>query len=151
MYDHTFYKLANHQTRHQTTQKVGCQPGDCIWLLQCSPGVCVGIYGLTYSLYHPRGNWIICQQPSKQSRSADGSPTSVQHWTDIGLTSADLDCLLGDCCLRFLIHLFVSFDYYNRHDSVLGMNTNFLSARPGTWTGRQCRRSDLKSDILLVV
>ena len=29
---------------------VGCQPGDCIWSLQCSSGVCVGTYGLTYSL-----------------------------------------------------------------------------------------------------
>ena len=29
MYDHTFYKLVNHQIiRHQATHKVGCQPGD---------------------------------------------------------------------------------------------------------------------------
>ena len=28
MYDHTFYKLANQQTRHQATHKMGCQPGD---------------------------------------------------------------------------------------------------------------------------
>ena len=55
MYDHTFSKLANHQIRHQATNKVGCQPGDCIWPLQSSSGVCVGMYGLIYSLYHPQG------------------------------------------------------------------------------------------------
>ena len=33
MYDHAFSKLANHQIRHKATQKVGCQPGDCIWSL----------------------------------------------------------------------------------------------------------------------
>ena len=37
MYDHIFPKLANHQIQHQATHKVGCQPG-----------VCVGMYGLTY-------------------------------------------------------------------------------------------------------
>ena len=31
MYDHTFSKLANNQIRHYSTQKMGCQPGDCIW------------------------------------------------------------------------------------------------------------------------
>ena len=30
MYDHTFLNLQNHQLRHQTTHKVGCQPGDFI-------------------------------------------------------------------------------------------------------------------------
>ena len=54
MYGHTFLKLANHQIRHQATHKVGCQTGDCIWSLYSSSGVCVGIYGLTYSLYRPR-------------------------------------------------------------------------------------------------
>ena len=39
--------------------KVGCQPGDCIWSLQFSSGVCVGIYGITYSLYHPQGSLFI--------------------------------------------------------------------------------------------
>ena len=53
MYDHVFSKLANHQIRHQATHKVGCQPGDCIWSLQSSTGVCVGMYGLTCLLYHP--------------------------------------------------------------------------------------------------
>ena len=56
MYDHTFAKLANHQIRHQATRdKVGCQPVDCIWSLQSSSRFCVGVYGLTYSLYHPWG------------------------------------------------------------------------------------------------
>ena len=47
--------LTNHQIRHQAAHKVDCQPGDCIWSLQSSSWICVGIYGLTYSLYHPRG------------------------------------------------------------------------------------------------
>ena len=55
MCDHTFSKLANHQIRHLATHKVGCQPGDCIWSLQSSSGVCVGMHGLTYSLYLPEG------------------------------------------------------------------------------------------------
>ena len=63
MYDHTFSKLANHQIRHQATLEVGCQPGDCIWSLQFSSGVCMGMYGLTYPLYHPPGvlkEWACC-------------------------------------------------------------------------------------------
>ena len=55
MYDHTFSRLANHQVRHQATHKVGCHPGDCIWSLKSFSGVCVGMYGLTCSVYHPRG------------------------------------------------------------------------------------------------
>ena len=54
MYDHTFSKFTNHQIRHEATHKVGCQPGDCIWSLESSSGVCVGKYGLTHSLYHPQ-------------------------------------------------------------------------------------------------
>ena len=45
-----FSKLANRHLRHQAIQKIGCQPGDCIWLHR----VCVGMYGLTHSLYHPQ-------------------------------------------------------------------------------------------------
>ena len=56
MCDHTFSELANYQLRHLATHKVGCQSGDCIWSLRFSSGVCVGTYGLTYSLYHPRGH-----------------------------------------------------------------------------------------------
>ena len=52
-----FSKVANHQIRHQATHKVGCPPVDCIWSVQSSTGVCVGMYGLTYSLYHPQG-WM---------------------------------------------------------------------------------------------
>ena len=33
--------------------------------------------------------------PSKQSTSADVSLASVQRWTDVRLTSGDVDCLLG--------------------------------------------------------
>ena len=53
MDDHIFSKLADHQNIHQTTFKVGCRPGDCIKSLWFSSGVYVGMYGLTYSLYHP--------------------------------------------------------------------------------------------------
>ena len=59
MHDHTSSKLANHQIRHQATHKVGCRPGDCIWSLQSSSGVCTGMKELTYSLYHPRGEQVI--------------------------------------------------------------------------------------------
>ena len=45
-----FFKLANSQSRRQATHKMGWQPGVCIWSLQYSSGVWVGIYGLTYSL-----------------------------------------------------------------------------------------------------
>ena len=41
----------------QVTHKVACQPGDCVWSLYCSSGVCVGMYGLAYSLYHPEGTF----------------------------------------------------------------------------------------------
>ena len=60
MYDHTFSKLANHQIRHQATHKVGCQPGACIWSFQYSSGVCVGMYGLTYSRITPEETVYLC-------------------------------------------------------------------------------------------
>ena len=31
-----------------------CRHGECRWPLKSSSGVCVGVYGLTYSLYQPR-------------------------------------------------------------------------------------------------
>ena len=35
---------------------MGCQPGDFAYdHFNLPPGLCVGIYGLTYSLYHPEG------------------------------------------------------------------------------------------------
>ena len=49
-HDHTFPKFINHQIRLQATHKVSCQPGDCIWSLYSSSGVCVDTYGLTYPL-----------------------------------------------------------------------------------------------------
>ena len=45
-YSHTY------QSRHQNGLSAWWLH---IWPLQSSPGVCVGMYGLTYSLYHPRG------------------------------------------------------------------------------------------------
>ena len=50
-----FFKTCKCQIRHQATHKMGCQPGVCIWSLQYSSGVWVGIYGLTYSLMTPEG------------------------------------------------------------------------------------------------
>ena len=55
MYDHTFFLTCNCQIRYQATHKMGCQPGVCIWSLQYSSEVWVGIYGLTYSLMTPEG------------------------------------------------------------------------------------------------
>ena len=34
----------------KTGQFLNARPGDYIWSLQTSSGVCVGMYGLTYSL-----------------------------------------------------------------------------------------------------
>ena len=44
---HVLSQLAvtNHQSRRQDTSKMGCLLGDCIWPLQSSSGVCVGMYG----------------------------------------------------------------------------------------------------------
>ena len=72
MYDHTFSRLANHQIRIQAVNKVGCQPGDCIWSLQSSSGVCVGMYGLTYfitfeGLSDQNWSWIQQNFSKKQS------------------------------------------------------------------------------------
>ena len=61
MYDDTFSRLANHQIRHQAANKVGCQPGEFVW---SSAGVCVGVYGLTYSLYHPNGQGMDGEGPA---------------------------------------------------------------------------------------
>ena len=55
---------------------MGCQPGDCIWSLHSSSGVCVGMYGLTYSLYHPQGdisNWTV----RKGARCSTASSTAM--------------------------------------------------------------------------
>ena len=51
--------------------KVGCQPGDCVWSFYSSSEVCVGMYGLTYSLYHPprvgkKGESVIKQGSGKK-------------------------------------------------------------------------------------
>ena len=51
MYDHTLSKLAIYQIRHHIIDKVGCQPGDCIWsewvnLLTLSPIVARGESGV---------------------------------------------------------------------------------------------------------
>ena len=48
MRDHIFSEFATHQIRHQATHEMGCQPGDCIWSLQYSFGVCVRMYELTH-------------------------------------------------------------------------------------------------------
>ena len=52
MYDHTLsYMLVdlNHQIRNQAARNVGCQPGDCRWLLNLLQGftheyLCMGSY-----------------------------------------------------------------------------------------------------------
>ena len=59
---HTFSKVANHQTRHQATHKVGCQPGDCIMVtLIFLRGLCGYVWANIpgHSLYHPRGVTLV--------------------------------------------------------------------------------------------
>ena len=49
----SFDKFTNQHIRHQATQSwLSVWWWVCIWSLQSSSGVCVGMYGLTYSLYH---------------------------------------------------------------------------------------------------
>ena len=57
MYDHTFSKLANHQSRHQATHKVGCQPGDCIIMATSIflKGLCRYVW-VNMLIYHSRGD-----------------------------------------------------------------------------------------------
>ena len=68
VWPYIFPNLANHQIKHQATQwhRVGRQHGDCIWLLQSSSGVSVGIYLVTYSLYHPWGGKKKCLTNSQK-------------------------------------------------------------------------------------
>ena len=102
MYDHKFSTLANHETKHQATHKVGCQPGDCTWSLQSSSGVCVGMYGLTYSLYHPRAdthqevgqhtdvNFTVCMAQSNMSHEINQRIKSMWHLKTGGLLTQEL-------------------------------------------------------------
>ena len=69
---------------------VGCQPGDCIWSVQFSSGVYVGIYGLTYSLYHPRGaKRIHTDSPNHTITLENTKILSVEHkWFERGVKEA---------------------------------------------------------------
>ena len=58
MYDIILFQVANHEIRHKATYELACQSGDCEWPLQSSCDVCVDMYGLTYSIYHPRRCWF---------------------------------------------------------------------------------------------
>ena len=94
MYDQTFSKLANHQIRHQAAHKVGCQSGDCIWLIYSSLGLCVSLefaYG-QFNLPHgfvfckdlslTRTNWrdySVFRKLSPQSYRYSISGVSLQH------------------------------------------------------------------------
>ena len=46
-----FSMFANHQTGHQATRKVDCQPGDCRWPVNITQEF---VYRLTYSFYYPQ-------------------------------------------------------------------------------------------------
>ena len=51
---YSFLCLQNYRIRHQPMHNIGCQPSDCRWqIVICR--VCLGMYGLTYSLYYPEG------------------------------------------------------------------------------------------------
>ena len=43
MYDHAFSKTCKSPDQTEATHKVDCQPGDCIWSLQFSSGVCEAV------------------------------------------------------------------------------------------------------------
>ena len=60
-----YYMFADHQIRHRAACKMGSQPGDCRWPLYSDSGVCVGIYGLTYSLYNPNETTKMKEEASK--------------------------------------------------------------------------------------
>ena len=53
--------------------QIGCQPGDCIWSLKSSSGVCECMYLLRYSLYHSRGFLPNQTQNLKEMGSQPGS------------------------------------------------------------------------------
>ena len=54
MYDHTFYKLANHEIDHQATHKVCCQPSDFLHfsLPLGFVWVCIGLSGWFVNVYY---------------------------------------------------------------------------------------------------
>ena len=106
--------LANHQIRHQATCKVGCQTGDCKWLLNLPQEFlwvpCM--YGLTYSLYHPRG-----YKDKKKCNSyqyCSWAQCSLQHSSD-DRTDRHLfhqDTFHRDIWPRSMDHLVHSYTYY---------------------------------------
>ena len=86
MYDQTFSSLANYQIRHQATHKVGCEPGECIWSLLSSSGVCVGIYGLTYSIAPEGGIYLgFLASPDISEFYRNSRPPGTHHcWVGNG-------------------------------------------------------------------
>ena len=75
-----FSVLANHQTRYQGTRKVGCQSGVCRLPLNSSSDVCVGIYGLTYSLdVIPSGVFVVVSTCHVDSDMRGAIPQVVFH------------------------------------------------------------------------
>ena len=66
MYDHTFSKIANHQIKPWATHIVGCQPGDCVWSLQFSSEVCVGIYSCDITAVFGLLRDLIAQMPTNK-------------------------------------------------------------------------------------
>ena len=49
-----FSKFASHQSKHQTTSKMGCQPSGCRWPLLIFPTGLCGYVWLTYYTITPR-------------------------------------------------------------------------------------------------
>ena len=92
MHDHAFSKLANHQVRHQTTHIVGCRPGDCIWSLYSSSGVCVGMYGLTYLFYSCK------EHEGRREKEADTERARIPPWLKQIITPILPSVLINQVC-----------------------------------------------------
>ena len=67
------------------TSKMGCQPDDCILPFKSSSGICVGMYGLAYSLNHPRA--LHTMNSVNINCSSECQETSDYFAVDIVVTS----------------------------------------------------------------
>ena len=74
----------------------------CIWSLQSSSRVCVGIYGLTYSLYHPRGSelWVRSTSAPKSNLNQTYFSKLANHQIRHQATHK-VSCQPGDCKWQF--------------------------------------------------
>ena len=107
----------------------------CIWSLQSSSGLCVGKYGLTYSLYHPEGGeqrrqrkqdniqqcTCICSQPQSTAALKGYKITGIQLFEPITYypaISRSMIFFYSACWKDFL------------HSAILGQKQRYDSAPP---------------------